>query len=139
MHDWHWLQADNWKLISFSFKWAPQVYLTFQNKVFSAIFFLYIMMVWNFALFLSFSEKTWPMNCLYRIVWILMVKQLFKKEKLKLYFRLIDISELLCCITFMSQYSILRISRSHFKLILSQKYKTFCKTLADWEKCHCSH
>lgn len=59
MHDWHWLQADNWKLISFSFKWAPQVYLTFQNylKIFSAILFLSIMMVLNFALFLSSLRK----------------------------------------------------------------------------------
>lgn len=57
MHDWHWLQADNWKLISFSFKWAPQVYLTFQNKIFSAILLLSIMMVLNFALFLSSLRK----------------------------------------------------------------------------------
>lgn len=137
MHDWHWLQADNWKLISFSFKWAPQVYLTFQNKIFSAILLLSILMILDFALFLSSLRKLdqW-IACigLYGFWWSIILR---KKSESIFWTHWCFCTSMFY--SFMSPYSILRISRSHFKLKVRKKYETFCKTLEIWEKCHCSH
>lgn len=77
----------------------------------------------EFCLIFIFSEKAWPMNCLYRIVWILMVNQSFWKKKSESIFWTHWYFWTSMFYSFRSQYSILRISRSHFKLKLSQKYK----------------